>query len=120
MTTIRVVVAEDDVLLRSGVVALLRTVDDVEVVGEAGSLPELMTAATAYLNIVENRTSVSRGDIVEVVQQIAGDIPLTAEAKVKAVGKLVRAGTLVRLDGGQFMLDEVETQRFRDRMDGAA
>ena len=42
MTTIRVVVAEDDVLLRSGVTALLRTVDGVEVVGEAGSLDELL------------------------------------------------------------------------------
>ncbi len=42
MTAIRVVVAEDDVLLRSGVTALLRTVDGVEVVGEAGSLDELL------------------------------------------------------------------------------
>ena len=44
MNSIRVVVAEDDVLLRSGVTALLRTVDQVEVVGEAGSLPELLAA----------------------------------------------------------------------------
>ena len=42
MTDIRVVVAEDDVLLRSGVTALLRTVDGVDVVGEAGSLPDLL------------------------------------------------------------------------------
>lgn len=42
MSAIRVVVAEDDVLLRSGVVALLRTVDGIEVAGEAGSLPELL------------------------------------------------------------------------------
>lgn len=42
MTPIRVVVAEDDVLLRSGVVALLRTVENMEVIGEAGSLPELL------------------------------------------------------------------------------
>lgn len=39
----RVVVAEDDVLLRAGVTTLLRTVEHVEVVGEAGSLVELMT-----------------------------------------------------------------------------
>ncbi|MEM8706186.1 MAG: response regulator transcription factor [Actinomycetota bacterium] len=42
MSAVRVVVAEDDVLLRSGVVALLRTVDGIEVAGEAGSLPELL------------------------------------------------------------------------------
>ncbi|MEO0491954.1 MAG: response regulator transcription factor [Actinomycetota bacterium] len=42
MSAVRVVVAEDDVLLRSGVVALLRTVDGIEVAGEAGSLSELL------------------------------------------------------------------------------
>ena len=86
----------------------------------AKSLPELMTAAAAYLNIAEGRTSVSRNDMVDVVSAIAPDTPLTAEAKVKAVGKLVRAGTLVRLEGGQFMLDDVAVQTYRDKLDGAA
>ena len=47
MSDIRVVVAEDDVLLRSGVTALLRTVDGVDVVGEAGSLSELLDVVEA-------------------------------------------------------------------------
>gem|GEM_PF-5731974 len=87
---------------------------------DAKSLPELMTAAVAYLNIVESRATVGRNDMVDVVQKMSSDVPLTAEAKVKAVGKLVRSGTLVRLDGGMFMLDEVALQHHRDAMDGAA
>jgi len=42
MIAIRVVVADDDLLVRRGVVAVLGTLDGVEVVAEAGSLPELL------------------------------------------------------------------------------
>jgi len=40
----RVIIAEDDALLRQGVVRLLERVDDIEVVGEASDLPSLRTA----------------------------------------------------------------------------
>jgi DNA-binding NarL/FixJ family response regulator len=43
---LQVVVADDDLLVRRGVVSVLDVVDDVEVVGEAGSYDELLTVVT--------------------------------------------------------------------------
>ncbi|MGH1505132.1 MAG: response regulator, partial [Acidimicrobiales bacterium] len=40
----RVVVADDDLLVRAGVVAVLATLEGIEVVAEAASLPELEAA----------------------------------------------------------------------------
>lgn len=39
--TIRLVVADDDLLVRAGIVAVLGTIDGLDVVGEAATLPEL-------------------------------------------------------------------------------
>lgn len=44
MTGVRVVVADDDLLVRAGVVAVLETINAVEVVEQAGSLTELQAA----------------------------------------------------------------------------
>jgi DNA-binding NarL/FixJ family response regulator len=49
-STIRVLLVDDHPLLREGVAALLRTVPDIEVVGEAGSLDEVQ-AQVARLQI---------------------------------------------------------------------
>lgn len=46
MTVLRVLVAEDDLLVRRGVVSVLGLIAGVEVVGEAGSLPELIDGVT--------------------------------------------------------------------------
>lgn len=48
MSSIRVVVADDDLLLRSGIVAVLGTIDEMEVVAEAATLPELLEAVAAH------------------------------------------------------------------------
>ena len=45
---IRVVIAEDNFLLRDGVSRLLRAVDDIDVVGVAGDLDELLAAVDEY------------------------------------------------------------------------
>ena len=42
MTTIRVVLAEDHVLLREGISRLVAAHEDLELVGTAGDLPELV------------------------------------------------------------------------------
>ena len=44
VVTRRVVVADDDLLVRAGVVAVLATLEGIEVVAEAASLPELEAA----------------------------------------------------------------------------
>ncbi|MEM8787620.1 MAG: hypothetical protein AAGE76_05115 [Pseudomonadota bacterium] len=82
----------------------------------ARELPELMAAAAAYLAMFEHKETVSRADIMGVIQTIAGDAKITAEAKVKAFGKLVRTGELLRLDASQFALSDEAADRFRARL----
>ena len=48
MTPVRVVLAEDNLLVREGLVALLRTSDEVELVGVAEDLPGLIEAVDAH------------------------------------------------------------------------
>ncbi len=79
----------------------------------ASSLPDLMGAAAAFLVLVEGRETISRNDIMELVKDLAGDTPLTAEAKIKAFGKLVRSGDLVRSEGGQFVMSNDAIARMR-------
>jgi DNA-binding NarL/FixJ family response regulator len=46
--TIRIVLGEDNVLVREGVRALLESYDDVEVVGVAADAPSLLAAAAEH------------------------------------------------------------------------
>jgi DNA-binding NarL/FixJ family response regulator len=48
MSRIRVVLAEDGDLLRAGVMALLDGYDDIDVVGTATNLPELLAATRLH------------------------------------------------------------------------
>ncbi|WP_112321431.1 hypothetical protein [Oceanibium sediminis] len=86
----------------------------------ASALHEVMAAAAAYLSLVEHRATMNRAEIMDCAQTITGGAPLTAEAKVKAFGKLTRTGELVRLDGGLFMMSEEALLRYRETLDGAA
>lgn len=45
---LRIVVADDDLLVRRGVVAVLGLIDEVEVVAEAGDLPSLLDAVATH------------------------------------------------------------------------
>lgn len=47
MHSLRVVVADDDLLVRAGIVAVIGALDDIELVGEAGSLTELIETVDA-------------------------------------------------------------------------
>ena len=85
----------------------------------AASVHELIAAAAAFRILVDGKSSVTRTDIMETVQMIMGDKPLTAEAKVKAFGKLVRGGELSRMDGGEFTLSPEGLDSFRERFEAA-
>ena len=82
----------------------------------AASLPEMMAAAAGYMMMIEDRDRVTRPDIMSMVQAVAGDTPLSAEAKVKAFGKLVRSGQIVRADGGQFFLSAETVAEFQAKL----
>ncbi|MEM8659034.1 MAG: hypothetical protein AAGF22_13145, partial [Pseudomonadota bacterium] len=78
----------------------------------ATTLPDLMGAASAFLVLVEDRGTVSRNDIMDMVKILAGDTPLTAETKIKAFGKLVRSGDLIRVEAGQFAMSPEARARY--------
>lgn len=48
MAATRIVVAEDNLLVREGLVSLIATQDDIEVVGTCGSLPELLESVERH------------------------------------------------------------------------
>jgi DNA-binding NarL/FixJ family response regulator len=61
----RLVIADDSVIVRAGIIALLEAEDGLEVVGEAGSLPDLVAqveAASPDLVITDVRMPPSRTD----------------------------------------------------------
>ena len=48
MTDIRIVLAEDNLLVREGLVSLISTIPDLQVVGTSASLPELLEAVERH------------------------------------------------------------------------
>ncbi len=48
MTTLRVVVADDNVFIRNGIAAMIDAIDDMELVAECSDLPELRSAVVDY------------------------------------------------------------------------
>ncbi|MSU90110.1 hypothetical protein GE300_10860 [Rhodobacteraceae bacterium 2CG4] len=82
----------------------------------AASLPEMMAAAAGFMMMIEGRDHVSRAELMTMVQAIAGGSPLSAEAKIKAFGKLVRGGRIVRADAGRFFLSAETVQDFQERL----
>ncbi len=48
MTTLRVVVADDNVFIRNGIAAMIDAIDDIELVAECSDLPELRSAVADH------------------------------------------------------------------------
>ncbi len=67
---------------------------------EAGSLNDLMETTAAWIVLVEGRDTFSRGEIMEAVTALTPNNAFSAEARIKAFGKLVRSGALQRGGGG--------------------
>ena len=63
--TIRVVLGEDNVLVREGVRALLNSYDDVEVVGVAEDAPSLLAAAAEHVPDAQPDRADDRGEPAE-------------------------------------------------------
>ncbi len=78
MSEIRVLIADDHAVLRSGLKLLINTQSDMAVVGEAGDFPSL------YKSIIELRPhvvtldlSMPGGDAVKVIEELSREIPET-------------------------------------------
>ncbi|MEM7140250.1 MAG: response regulator transcription factor [Actinomycetota bacterium] len=81
MQTLRVVVADDDLLVRAGIVAVISALADTELVGEAGSLDELLAAVDAThpdVVITDVRMPPTHTDEgIQATRRIRGDHPDT-------------------------------------------
>lgn len=80
---------------------------------EASSVPELLSAAAAWLTLVDKRSTFGRREVMDVFDTIPGEHPRTLEARIKGYGKLVRSGALVLVDDGRFALSQEERDRYR-------
>ncbi|GJM39187.1 MAG: DNA-binding response regulator [Acidimicrobiales bacterium] len=81
MHSLRAVVADDDLLVRAGIVAVINGLDDIELVGEAGSLPELLDVVDEHrpdVVITDVRMPPSHTDEgIQAARRIREDHPTT-------------------------------------------
>jgi len=75
-----------------------------ETVG-AGSLPELLEAAAAYLSFVEGREQFSRPQLMTRVRQVEKD-DFSREDGLRSFGQLLREGKIEKISGGRFKASE--------------
>ena len=71
----------------------------------AGSLPELLEAAAAYLSFVEGREQFSRPQLMTHVRQVEKD-EFSREDGLRSFGQLLREGKIEKLEGGRFRASE--------------
>jgi len=78
MTEIRVLIADDHAVLRSGLKLLIRTQPDMVVVGEAGDFPSARKKIIELRpNVVTLDLSMPGGDAVKVIEDLTREIPET-------------------------------------------
>jgi len=102
MSKVRIVVADDHTLIRSGIVGLLNAQPDMEVVGEAGSGTQTLEQ-TARLNpeVVLLDVSMPDGDGLDTARQIKQHFPevqvlmLTVHDRHDYLFQALRAGAAV-------------------------
>ena len=85
---------------------------------QATSVPELLTAAAAWLTLVGEKPQFTRREMMTIFQALPGDHPRSMEARVKGYGSLVRSGTLVLVEDGVFRLARRDRKRIYDVLSG--
>jgi hypothetical protein len=85
----------------------------------AASLPELLEASAAYTTIVKGRTRFSRAHIMSMLEEVSEEKNYTQEARIKSFGKLLRNGTIVRVEDGQFSISHAAKYTYESKI-GAA
>ncbi len=79
--------------------------DFVERIG-AFDLQELLEAAAAYTSIVEGKTRFSRAQVMTKLAKINTHDAFSKEAGLRAFGKLLREGKILRVQDGQFAISK--------------
>ncbi len=70
----------------------------------AASLPELLEASAAYVTIVSGQPRFSRASILNMVDELSNERSYTQEARIKSFGKLLRNGSILRVEDGKFAI----------------
>ncbi len=70
----------------------------------AASLPELLEASAAYVTIVSGQPRFSRASILNMVDELSDERSYTQEARIKSFGKLLRNGSILRVEDGKFAI----------------
>jgi len=84
----------------------------------AVDMVELLEAAAAYTSIVEGQPKFSRAQAMSKIAKIAPDDMFSKEAGLRAFGKLLREGKILRVQDGQFAISKASrfsvAARFED------
>lgn len=70
----------------------------------AASLPDLLEASAAYETLVKGESLFSRQQILKALDDLGQNRDYTTEARIKSFGKLLRKGSIVRVEDGKFAL----------------
>ncbi|MXU65530.1 hypothetical protein [Oceanomicrobium pacificus] len=85
----------------------------------AANLPELLEASAAYMTIVSGQHQFSRSSVIRMIDQMSGEKNYSPEARIKSFGKLVRNGTILRGEDGQFSISDAALFSYETKI-GAA
>ncbi|RMH45795.1 MAG: hypothetical protein D6686_16795 [Alphaproteobacteria bacterium] len=85
----------------------------------AASLPELLEASAAYTTLVRGQPRFSRRDIMLALDEIGAEESFTQEARIKSFGRLLRKGSIVRVDDGRFALSRTTRSSYEERLSAA-
>jgi hypothetical protein len=82
----------------------------------AASLPELLEASAAFTTLVRGQARFSRRDIMLALDEIGEDKDFTQEARIKSFGKLLRKGSIVRVDDGKFTMSRSALNSYESKL----
>ena len=80
-------------------------------------MPDQLSAAAAWLTLVQGKSRLTRREVMEVLEKIPAEEPRALADRIKGFGKLVRSGSLILVDDGVFAMAQPERDRFQALID---
>lgn len=87
---------------------------DVATAAGAEDANDAILSAAAFLTVIRRQARFTRRDIMKVVEDIPGEFPRTLETQIKGIGKLVRNGSLKRVDDDHYGLSRELIEKFEE------
>ncbi len=83
----------------------------------AFDLPDLLEAAAAYTSIVEGKSRFSRAQVMSKIARLDANAAFSKEAGLRAFGRLLREGKILRVQDGQFAISKASRFSIASRYD---